>query len=181
MCHASSSVIGGLNLRRRCGKKFSEPWVPTVALAASHHPQTDGQSERAIQTLSRLLRIYARGLPSRWEEMLPTIQFALNNAPASATRYSPFQVLFGRSPIMPADLLIGNNRNTPLSWDIDSSNSLRWVRRWWKTRRQVCSIVRQRLNQAAEIMKRRYNAKHKPLLLEESDLVLVSHRTHPPL
>ena len=120
------------------GPKFaSELWKEifralgsTVALAASHHPQTDGQSERAIQTLSRLLRTYARALPSRWEEILPTIQFALNDAPAAATRYSPFQVLFGRSPIMPADLLIGDAGDRPLSWDIDSSDSLRWVRRW---------------------------------------------------
>ena len=31
----------------------------TVALASTHHPQSDGQSERAIQTLLRLLRCFA--------------------------------------------------------------------------------------------------------------------------
>ena len=74
-----------------------------VALAASHHPQTDGQTERAIQTLLRLIRTYAAQFPSEWERQLPVVQFALNNAPATASRFSPFQILFGVSPIVPLD------------------------------------------------------------------------------
>ena len=34
-----------------------------VAIATSHHPQTDGQSERTIQTLLRLIRTYASQKP----------------------------------------------------------------------------------------------------------------------
>ena len=37
-----------------------------VALASPYHPQTDGQSERAIQTLLRMVQSYARTLPGEW-------------------------------------------------------------------------------------------------------------------
>ena len=42
-----------------------------VALAATHHPQSDGQSERSIQTLTRLIRTYAHKDPENWSSHLP--------------------------------------------------------------------------------------------------------------
>ena len=42
-----------------------------VALAASHHPQTDGQTERTIQTLTRLFRCFAEEQKEEWEKLLP--------------------------------------------------------------------------------------------------------------
>ena len=78
-----------------------------VALAATHHPQSDGQSERSIQTLVRLVRTYAHKDPEHWSTHLPFIQFAMNNAPSNATQYSPFEVLYGRSPTTPLDLWKG--------------------------------------------------------------------------
>jgi hypothetical protein len=35
---------------------------------------------------------------SQWESMLPALKFALNSAPHSTKRYSPFQILYGRCP-----------------------------------------------------------------------------------
>jgi hypothetical protein len=35
---------------------------------------------------------------SQWENMLPALKFALNSAPHLTTRYSPFQILYGRRP-----------------------------------------------------------------------------------
>ena len=71
-------------------KILLQSWGASVALASTHHPQTDGQSERAIQTLLRLIRSYVRHLPDQWEVMLPMLQFAMNNAPSAVGRYSPF-------------------------------------------------------------------------------------------
>ena len=91
-----------------------------VALATSHHPQTDGQTERAIQTLLRIVRSFAVDQAADWQEMLPLFQFAINNAASSASRLSPFQVLFGMSPLAPTSVItavIQMMRQDRPTWD----------------------------------------------------------------
>ena len=74
-----------------------------AALASTHHPQTDGQSERAIQTILRLVRAFASEQQENWEDMLPFFELSLNHAQTKATKHSPFQILYGRSPRTPID------------------------------------------------------------------------------
>ena len=76
-----------------------------IALAATHHPQTDGQSERAIQTVLRMVRSFATEHQEIWEDMLPLFELALNHATTRATKHSPFQTIFGRSPRVPLDFI----------------------------------------------------------------------------
>ena len=59
------------------------------ALAAAHHPETDGQTERMIQTLSRLIRAFASEQENEWEELLPMLQFSLNDSFCESTRKYP--------------------------------------------------------------------------------------------
>ena len=150
-----------------------------VALASTHHPQSDGQSERMIQTLLRMVRSYAQTVAEQWEALLPMMQFALNNAPSSAGKYSPFQVLYRVIPIQPADLMVDDPDDRPGAWEWgDKRGVLVWVRRWWKGRKQVQELVTQRLEQAADLMKRRYDRGHRPVDFQEGDLVLLSVKSH---
>ena len=100
-----------------------------AALATSHHPQTDGQSERTIQTLLRLVRTFAFEVEEQWEASLPIFQYALNDAYCEATQSTPFCVLFGRAPYLPRHSLLEGTL-TPLSirknGGISNSNGLMW-------------------------------------------------------
>ena len=151
-----------------------------VALAATHHPQSDGQSERNIQTLARLVRTYAHKDPEHWSTHLPFIQFAMNNAPSNATQYSPFEVLHGRSPTTPLDLWKGPAAAQPPSGNPQSDTQLvaNWARTWWKARKALRSFVYRNLRDAADAMKERHDRRRKPLLLEPGDLVLLSAKSH---
>ena len=93
----------------------------SAALAATHHPQTDGQTERVIQTLRTILRNYAEVLKEDATRMLPLFQFALNNAPTSTTRYSPFQILYGRNPRGPPDTFFPEQERPPVRGPADPS------------------------------------------------------------
>ena len=75
-----------------------------VALASSHHPQTDGQTERTIQTLLRLIRAFTSEKEETWEKQLPLFQYALNDAYCEATQTSPFRALYGKDPMSPLSL-----------------------------------------------------------------------------
>lgn len=65
------------------------------------HPQTDGQSERTIQTLEDILRACMLEFKGTWESHLPLIQFAYSNSYYSSIRMSPIEVLHGHKCRIP--------------------------------------------------------------------------------
>ena len=67
-----------------------------VILSMAFHPQTDGQSERTIQTLEDMLRSYVLSWKGSWEEHLPLVEFAYNNSYHASIRCAPFDALYGR-------------------------------------------------------------------------------------
>ena len=78
-----------------------------LRFSTAFHPQTDGQSERMIQTLENFLRPYVARHPSAWARHLPLAEFAANNAVNVATGYTPFFLNSGDHPILPTQLLCG--------------------------------------------------------------------------
>ncbi|KAJ9535649.1 LOW QUALITY PROTEIN: hypothetical protein OSB04_un001198 [Centaurea solstitialis] len=67
-----------------------------VHLSTAYHPQTDGQSERTIQTLEDMLRSCALEFGGSWDSHLPLIEFAYNNSYHSSIGMPPFEMLYGR-------------------------------------------------------------------------------------
>ena len=68
------------------------------------HPQTDGQTEVVNRTLSTLLRALISKNIKTWEECLPHVEFAYNRSVHSATKFSPFEIVYGFNPLTPLDL-----------------------------------------------------------------------------
>jgi len=62
----------------------------------AYHPQTDGQSERTIQTLEDMLRACVLDFSGSWEEHLPLVEFAYNNSYHSSIGMAPYEALYGR-------------------------------------------------------------------------------------
>jgi hypothetical protein len=65
-------------------------------LSTAYHPQTDGQSERTIQTLEDLLRACVIDFGGKWDEHLPLIEFSYNNSFHASAKMAPFEALYGR-------------------------------------------------------------------------------------
>ncbi|XP_062115055.1 uncharacterized protein LOC133829215 [Humulus lupulus] len=68
------------------------------------HPQTDGQTEVVNRTLSTLLRAIISKNIKTWEDCLPHVEFAYNRSTHSATKFSPFEIVYGFNPLTPLDL-----------------------------------------------------------------------------
>ncbi|GJX10170.1 putative reverse transcriptase domain-containing protein [Tanacetum coccineum] len=49
-------------------------------LSTAYHPQTDGQSERTIQTLEDMLRACVIDFRNGWDRHLPLVEFSYNNS-----------------------------------------------------------------------------------------------------
>ncbi|GJY63727.1 putative reverse transcriptase domain-containing protein [Tanacetum coccineum] len=65
-------------------------------MSTAYHPQTDGQSERTIQTLEDMLRACAIDFGKGWVNHLPLVEFLTSIAITSASRPAPFEALYGR-------------------------------------------------------------------------------------
>ncbi|XP_052732384.1 uncharacterized protein LOC128196192 [Vigna angularis] len=67
-----------------------------LQMSSAYHPQTDGQSERTIQTLEDLLRTCVLDHLGAWDEVLPLVEFTYNNSYQSSIGMAPFEALYGR-------------------------------------------------------------------------------------
>ncbi|GJS72123.1 putative reverse transcriptase domain-containing protein [Tanacetum coccineum] len=71
-------------------------------MSTAYHPQTDGQSERTIQTLEDMLRACVIDFGKGWVNHLPLVEFSYNNSYHASIKAAPFETLYGRkcrSPI----------------------------------------------------------------------------------
>ncbi|GKB02201.1 putative reverse transcriptase domain-containing protein [Tanacetum coccineum] len=65
-------------------------------MSIAYHPQTDGQSERTIQTLEDMLRACAIDFGKGWVNHLPLVEFSYNNSYHASIKVAPFEALYGR-------------------------------------------------------------------------------------
>ncbi|GJT96458.1 putative reverse transcriptase domain-containing protein [Tanacetum coccineum] len=71
-------------------------------MSTAYHPQTDGQSERTIQTLEDMLHAYVIDFESSWDRHLPLVEFSYNNSYHASIKAAPYEALYEikcRSPI----------------------------------------------------------------------------------
>ncbi|KAD4585465.1 hypothetical protein E3N88_23066 [Mikania micrantha] len=76
-------------------------------MSTAYHQQTDGQSERTIQTLEDMLRACVVDFGNSWETHLPLVEFFYNNSYHTSIKAAPFEALYGRkcrSPICWAEV-----------------------------------------------------------------------------
>lgn len=71
----------------------------------SYWPQCNGQTERMNKTLQIMIANYVNEKKNDWAEYLPLLQFAYNSAVQTTTKFTPFELTYGRPPRMPLDLL----------------------------------------------------------------------------
>lgn len=69
-----------------------------LRMSTSHHPETDGQTERVNQSIECFLRCFISSHPQHWSKWLSLCEFWYNTNWNSSLGKSPFEVLYGRQP-----------------------------------------------------------------------------------
>ena len=74
------------------------------------HPQSQGQVERMNAIISQTFCCLMSDIPNlgRWKEFLPTVEMVVNSLPNRNTDYSPFYLMYGYHPVLPIELLKGD-------------------------------------------------------------------------
>ena len=85
--------------------KLQDALGTQLNFSTAFHPQTNGQSERTIQTLEDMLRAHVMEFKGSWDTHLPLIEFAYNNSYQASIEMAPYEALYGRKC------------RTPVCWD----------------------------------------------------------------
>nr|GFC22905.1 putative reverse transcriptase domain-containing protein [Tanacetum cinerariifolium] len=76
-------------------------------MSTAYHPETDGQSERTIQTLEDMLRACVIDFKKSLDRHLPIVEFSYNNSYHTSIKAAPFEALYRRkcrSPVCWAEV-----------------------------------------------------------------------------
>ncbi|GJZ10975.1 putative reverse transcriptase domain-containing protein [Tanacetum coccineum] len=97
----------------------------SLDMSTAYHPQTDGQSERTIQTLEDMLRACVIDFGNGWVKHLPLVEFSYNNSYHASIKAAPFEALYGRkcrSPVCWAEVgqvqLTGPELRKPMEFQV---------------------------------------------------------------
>lgn len=136
-----------------------------------YHPQGNGQAERFNRTLLQMLRTLTESQKSNWKDSLNKLLYAYNCTCSEVTGFSPFYLLYGRSPRLPVDLLFGLNSEMP------TCNQKEYVEKWKRGMEEAYEIARECAQKSADRSKKNFDGKVRSTTLQPGDRVLVKNLT----
>ncbi|GJX11743.1 putative reverse transcriptase domain-containing protein [Tanacetum coccineum] len=132
----------------------------SLDMSTAYHPQTDGQSERTIQTLEDMLRACAIDFGKGWVNHLPLVEFSYNNSYHASIKAAPFEALYGRKC------------RSPVCWAEVGEVQLTGPEIVQETTEKIVQI-KQRMQAARDRQKSYADLKRKPMEFQVGDKVLL--------
>ena len=129
-------------------------------MSSAYHPQTDGQSERTIQSLEDLLRTCVLDYLGAWDEVLPLVEFTYNNSFHTSIGIAPYEALYGR------------RCRTPLCWYQDGELVVVGPELLRQTTEKV-KLIQERMKASQSRQKSYADQRRRPLEFEPGDHVFL--------
>ncbi|XP_075492373.1 uncharacterized protein LOC142530424 [Primulina tabacum] len=129
-----------------------------LAMSTAYHPQTDGQSERTIQTLEDMLRAIVMDFKGGWQESLSLVEFSYNNS---------FQVTIGMAPF---EALYGRKCRSPICWE-DVGERQMSKPEFIQEMKDKVELIRKRMKAAQDRQASYANKRRRPLEFQVGDYV----------
>ncbi|GJW86542.1 putative RNA-directed DNA polymerase [Tanacetum coccineum] len=132
----------------------------SLAMSITYHPETDGQSERTIQTLEDMLRACVIDFGKGWVNHLPLVEFSYNNSYHASIKAAPFEALYGRKC------------RSPVCWAEVGEVQLTGPEIVQETTEKIVQI-KQRIQAARDRQKSYADLKRKPMEFQIGDKVML--------
>ncbi|GJR67782.1 putative reverse transcriptase domain-containing protein [Tanacetum coccineum] len=129
-------------------------------MSTTYHPQTDGQSERTIQTLEDMLHACVIDFGKGWDRHLPLVEFSYNNSYHTSIKVAPFEALYGRKC------------RSPICWAEVGDAQLTSPKIVHETTKKIIQI-KKRIQAAHDRQKSYADRRRKPLEFEVGDKVML--------
>nr|GEY89307.1 putative reverse transcriptase domain-containing protein [Tanacetum cinerariifolium] len=129
-------------------------------MSTAYHPETDGQSERTIQTLEDMLCACVIDFGKGWVKHFPLVEFSYNNSYHASIKVAPYEALYGRKC------------RSPVCWAEVGEAQLTGPKMIQETTEKII-LINQRI-QAAQDQKKSYaDRKRKRMEFEVGDRVML--------
>ncbi|GJY29437.1 putative reverse transcriptase domain-containing protein [Tanacetum coccineum] len=132
----------------------------SLDMSTAYHPETDGQSERTIQTLEDMLRACVIDFGNGWIKHLPLVEFSYNNSYHASIKAAPFEALYGRKC------------RSPVCWAEVGEAQLIGPDLIQETTEKIIQI-KQRIQAARDRQKSYADLKRKPMEFQVGDRVML--------
>ncbi|GJU23988.1 putative reverse transcriptase domain-containing protein [Tanacetum coccineum] len=132
----------------------------SLDMSIAYHPQTDGQSERTIQTLEDMLCACAIDFGKGWVNHLPLVEFSYNNSYHASIKAAPFEALYGRKC------------RSPVCWTEVGEAQILGPELIQETTEKIIQI-KQRMQAARDRQKSYADLKRKPMEFQVGDKVML--------
>ncbi|GKC20636.1 putative reverse transcriptase domain-containing protein, partial [Tanacetum coccineum] len=152
-------------LRVRALKSLQKALGTSLDMSTAYHPETDGQSERTIQTLEDMLRACVIDFGNGWVKHLPLVEFSYNNSYHASIKAAPFEALYGRKC------------RSPVCWAEVGQVQLTGPELVQETMERIIQI-KQRIQTARDRQKSYNDLKRKPMEFQVGDKVMVHNTFH---
>nr|GEW61837.1 putative reverse transcriptase domain-containing protein [Tanacetum cinerariifolium] len=96
-------------------RAFQKAMGTQLDMSTAYHPETDGQSERTIQTLEDMLRACMIDFGNGWERHLPLVKFSYNNSYHASIKAASFEALYDQKYRSPS---YADVRRKPLEFQV---------------------------------------------------------------
>ncbi|GJY43335.1 putative reverse transcriptase domain-containing protein [Tanacetum coccineum] len=141
-------------------RAFQKALGTQLDISTAYHPQTDGQSERTIQTLEDMLRACVIDFGKGWDSHLPLAEFSYNNSYHTSIKAVPFEALYGRKCY------------SPVCWAKVGDAQLTGPELIHETTEKIVQI-KQRIQAACNRQKSYADVRRKPLAFQVGDRVML--------
>ncbi|BFY99110.1 hypothetical protein BsWGS_02150 [Bradybaena similaris] len=139
--------------------------------ATPYHPQTNGTCERFNGTLKTMLGKVAFNNPASWDIILPAVLFAFREVPQEATKFSPFERVYGANPRGPLCLYKELLLDSELSAENRSSYDL--VTNLRERIIKSCNIASKATERAHQVNRKYKNVNRKIVSFNKGELVML--------
>ncbi|GKA00277.1 putative reverse transcriptase domain-containing protein [Tanacetum coccineum] len=141
-------------------RSFQKALGIDVSMSTAYHPETDGQSERTIQTLKDILRACVIDFGKGWVKHFPLAKFLYNYSYHASIKAAPYEALYGRKC------------RSPVCWAEVREARLIGPEMIQETTEKIV-LIKQRIQDAQDRQKSYADLKRKPMEFEVGDRVML--------
>ena len=134
----------------------------------ARNPKGNGQAERFMKTLIRMIRAFLRGQQREWDLHLGCLAGAYRSTIHESTGFTPNMLMFGREVRLPSEVIFGTGI-TPLGETFNSYGE--YVTQLRELMHKAHCLARQFLQKNAQRRKERYDTKQVSNSYQQGDLV----------